>query len=773
MTYRHRFWLLGATSLMMTPYSARAQVAPVATQDPASADVGDQLEDIVVTAQKRRQSVNDVPISITALDGGHLAEQGVRRSEDLARVVPGLSFTETQFDAPIFTLRGVGYNENSLAASPTVSVYVDEVPLPFPVMTRGGTLDLERVEVLKGPQGTLFGQNSTGGAINYVAAKPTAQFLAGGEATFGRFSTFDASAFVSGPLSDTVRARASVSTTQGGDWQRSTTRNDRLGSQDLLTGRLLLDWAPSSDVRFELNINGWRDKSDSAAAQLVGLFSANGSPLPASFTSAPIVLDPRAADWTPGLPLARDNDFVQASLRADWSLGKNITVTSITAYDRFRRNSLQDADGLQATDLHLRLGGRVQSFTQELRLAGTGSRFNWVVGGNYQRDRVHDLQQVFLEDSPASFIGPLQFRSIINDAQNAITTWAGFANAEYEIADRLTVQAGARYTRSSIDYRACTKDTGADDIAAIIRFVQGLVGAPMTAAAGQCVTLQPDFSAGDFVDSLDEDNLSWRAGVNFKPSAGALVYANVSRGYKAGSFPTLSAQSSTQLAPVTQEALMAYELGFKLPLAGNRVRLNGAAFFYDYRDKQLSGRIQTLFGQLQNLVNIPRSMVKGAELQLSWLPVRGLNVSAAGTYLQTRIRRNPDGTSFQNFDQFGSVVSLSGNAFPYSPKWQLSGDAQYDWHVSGQIDAFVGAAANYRSATKAALEDDARLAIDAYTLVDVRAGIKDADDRWRLSIYGRNIFNAYYWNNVLHIQDTIVRYTGRPAEYGVSVGFKF
>ncbi|MGY4395521.1 iron complex outermembrane receptor protein [Sphingomonas sp. UYAg733] len=762
-------FVLAAASIAAFATPAQAQTA---ASGPAAED-SNQLTDIVVTAQKRKQSVNDVPISITAIDGDKLSEQGVRRSEDLARVVPGLSFTETQFDAPIFTLRGVGYNENSLAASPTVSVYVDEVPLPYPVMSRGGTLDLERVEVLKGPQGTLFGQNSTGGAINYVAAKPTADIHAGGEASFGRFATFDGNAFVSGPVSDTLRARLAISTTQSGNWQRSTTRNDGYGAQNLVTGRLLLDWRPSSNLKFEINLNGWKDRSDSAAAQLVGLFSANGGPLPPSITSAPIVLAPRAADWTPGLPLRRDNDFYQASLRGDWSISNSVTLTSITAYERFRRDSLMDADGLQATDLHLGLGGRINSFSQEVRLGGTGSRLNWILGGNYQRDSVRDLQTIFLQDSPASFIGPLQFRSIINDADNQLRTWAAFGNAELTVLPGLSVQLGARYTKSSIDYRACTKDTGADDIAAIIRFVQGLVGAPPTAAAGQCVTLLPNFSTGLVSNSLDQDNLSWRAGVNYKPTSGTLLYANVSRGFKAGSFPTLSAQSSTQLDPVTQEQLMAYEVGFKVPLFGRSLRLNGAAFYYDYKDKQLSGRIQTLFGQLQNLVNIPRSSVKGAELQLSWLPIRGLNVSGAGTYLDTRIRRNPDGTSFQNFDQFGNIVSLSGNAFPYSPKWQLSGDIQYDWHLTSSMGAFVGIAANYRSATKGALEDDARLVIGAYTLVDLRAGVKGAGDRWSLSLYGRNVFNQYYWNNVLHIQDTIVRYTGRPAEYGLSVGFRY
>lgn len=758
-----------ATTIAMADCAWAQQVSSQTAQESDEATV----PEIVVTAQKREQSVNDVPISITALGAADLAAAGVRTTEDLARVVPGLSFTETQFDAPVLTLRGVGYSEISLSASPTVSVYVDQVPLPYPAMIRGGTLDLERVEVLKGPQGTLFGQNSTGGAINYVAAKPTDRFEGGISGSFGRFSAIQAEGFVSGPLSGTVKARLAVSALEGGGAQRSVTRSDKLGDRDLLTGRLLLDWEPSESVKFELNLNGWLDRSDTPGAQLFGLFSANGAPLPPAFTNAQIVQSPRAAEWTAGLPLRRDNSFYQMSLRGDWTVAPKVTLTSITAFQHFKRNALTDADGLVATDLHIGLGGNIRSFTQELRLAGTGDRLNWIVGGNYQKDRIRDLQQVFLGDSPSSFIGPFHFLSVINDSENRSETIAAFGNAEFRLVDHFSVEAGARYTHSKIDYLGCTKDSGANDIAPLFSFIQGQFGVPATAAAGQCITLLPNFATGLVSDQLKEDNLSWRFGLNFKPRPGSLIYANVSRGFKAGSFPTLSAQTSDQLAPAVQEELLAYEAGFKLPLAGRSLRLSGAAFYYDYKNKQLSGRIQTLFGQLQKLVNIPRSNVQGGELQLSWVPVRGLSIDGGFTYLKTRIRNNPDGTPFQNFDQFGNVVVLSGNAFPYTPKWQGNLNVQYDWALNSKVSAFVGSSLTYRSKTKGGLENDARLVINSYTLTDVRAGIEAEDKRWSASVYGRNIFNRYYWNNVLHIQDTIVRYTGSPAEFGITLGYRF
>ena len=179
------------------------------------------LQEIVVTAQKRSERVNDVPLSITAVTGSGLQEQGVTSPSDLERVVPGFTFQPSSRMAPVYSIRGIGFLDTSIANSPAVTVYLDQVPLPFLAMTEGVSFDLARVEVLKGPQGTLFGQNSTGGAVNYIAAKPTVETSAGLEATLGRFQETDVEGFVSGPISNTLGYRVAVRTEQRGDWQHS------------------------------------------------------------------------------------------------------------------------------------------------------------------------------------------------------------------------------------------------------------------------------------------------------------------------------------------------------------------------------------------------------------------------------------------------------------------------------------------------------------------------------------------------------------------------
>ncbi|MGE4323847.1 MAG: TonB-dependent receptor, partial [Sphingobium sp.] len=229
----------------------------------------DEGTEIIVTAQKRQQSLSDVPMSITAVSGDNLVQRGVTDVQGLAKLTPGLSVAESGNSVPVYSLRGIGFFDTSVGARPTVSVYVDEVGMPFSIMTQGASFDLERVEVLKGPQGTLFGQNATGGAINYIAAKPKDTLEAGLNGSFGRFNDLDVTAFVTGPITDTLKARVAVRGNISDGWQRSYTRDATLGDKKFLQGRVILDWEPTDTVRFSFNANGFLDKSDTQAPQLL------------------------------------------------------------------------------------------------------------------------------------------------------------------------------------------------------------------------------------------------------------------------------------------------------------------------------------------------------------------------------------------------------------------------------------------------------------------------------------------------------------------------
>ncbi|KEQ53881.1 TonB-dependent receptor [Sphingobium chlorophenolicum] len=808
---------LPATMAVASAQSSRDNSvgAPADTQESAAAGRGG-VADIVVTAQKRAQNLNDVGLSISAIGADEIANRGVTRPEDLAGVVPSLTVTRTQFDSPSYTLRGVGFYDSSLAATTTVSMYVDQVPLVYPIMARGAPMDLERVEVLKGPQGTVFGQNSTGGLVNYIAAKPTSDFKAGVNASYARFGRFDGDAFISGPIAEGVTARLALATTQGGAWQKSATRpSDRLGDQRFTRGRLIVEAEPAETLRLSLMVHGWIDKSDTPAAQSVDdVERVNGQPVGplldiSTNLQKGLYKNPRIADWDEGARLRRDDDFIQTSLRAELDITPDVTLTSISAYSHLRRDSLNDGDGTAALDLLNHLYGNIDDFSQELRLSGTAidKRLNWSFGGNYQRSSVDDIEFALLNVDGGGFLIPGfgTFTDDINQAFTRTRSIAAFANAEFELTPALTIYGGVRYTDNRIRFRGCTADSGKGDIASLFGAIQQFaLGITPTTAPGECATLlnTPEtppselYTSGEYVNTLKENNVSWRFGANWKPFGDdTMLYANVSRGFKAGSFPRTGANLSSQLLPVTQEKLTAYEAGFKASLANRTLQINGAGFYYDYRDKQIRGRVVTIFGQLEQLLNIPRSRIWGLELQTFWRPISGLTINATGTYINSRILKNPDGTDYATYPARAhnddALIPITGSQFPFTPKYSASIDAQYDFAVSGNLNAFIGGSTTYQSRTKSTLTpadvnrpvdiapsasvtyNDPAFSLRPYTLFNVRLGLKSADDKWNLSAWGRNITNKYYTPAITRTLDTIIRFTGEPATYGVTVGYNF
>ena len=227
------------------------------------------------------------------------------------------------------------------------------------------------------------------------------------------------------------------------------------------------------------------------------------------------------------------------------------------------------------------------------------------------------------------------------------------------------------------------------------------------------------FKRAAFQDSLSEENLSWKAGVNWRVDPRKLLYATVSKGYKNGLFITTGATFAAQLAPATQESVVAFEAGFKFGLLGRSLQLNGAAFYYDYKDEQIRGRvIDPVLGGLNRLINIPRSRIAGAELQLIWEPTEGIVFNSGATYVGSKIKGD-----FTNFTPLGTEKVMAGEAFPLTPKWQLTGDAQYDFPVNENFNAFLGTSATYQSSTNAALGEEPLFDVKAYTLVDLRFGV--------------------------------------------------
>ncbi|MCZ4344351.1 TonB-dependent receptor [Sphingomonadaceae bacterium G21617-S1] len=755
--------------------------AETAVADAASVDTGD----IIVTAQKRAERLRDVPMSINAATGDHLKSLGVTSSEQLEKLVPGFTFQRTVYGLPVFFLRGVGFNDTTLGVSPGVSVYVDQQPLPFSAMTRGAMLDIERVEVLKGPQGTLFGQNSTGGAINYIAAKPTDELKAGVEASYGRFNEITGEAFVSGPLTSTLSGRIAVRGERQGDWQRGYTNGDTIGRRRFVNGRAILDWKPADTIRAELVATAWHDTSDTQQPQTVAytplLTGPMARPVPFPLATFPVSpRSPRAAAWDPNGDFVRDDRLYHISGRVEVDLSSAVTLTSLTSYADYRQSIPLDLDGTTFSSGVSDDTGRIKTFAQELRLTGdTPSGLKWMVGGNYQHDKVFERLIFDPIITSGTAVGPATFDSYFVDNDQKIESKAVFASLDLPLADRLVLQGSVRYTDQKRDFAGCTRDNGNGQISAALGLLSTIfTGAPQTIPLGGCGTLGANFLPAPIVTGkLNEDNLSWRASLNWNLDSQSLLYANVTKGYKSGSFPTLPASSAVQLRPVPQESVLAFEAGAKLGF-GRMLQVEAAAFYYRYRDKQLVGfLVDPVFGPLPSLVSIPKNHIQGAEITATLRPVAGFTLTASGTYVDTRIDRNPINPT----GPYGTPSDFVGQRFPYTPRWQGSLDAQYRFPAFADLYAFLGGTITARSSTTGALLSgdpavaalEAGLKIDGYALVDLRAGIEASDERWRLELWGRNITNKFYVNGVTRNADFTTRFAGMPATYGLTVRYRF
>lgn len=785
---------------------------------------------IVVTANKREQNLNDVGLTVTAIGGEALKERKISSLEDIASIVPGLAFSSSTTNTPIFTLRGIGFQESSLGVYPAVSVYLDQTPLPFPILASHSAFDLERVEVLKGPQGTLFGQNSTGGAINYIAAKPTDTWQAGGDISYGRFNTIEGNAFVSGPIGERAGMRVAINGLNSDDWQKSITRDDTNGHKSYVAGRFLLDVEPSDNIKLQFNANGWIDKSQPQAQQLISVNPQN--PIDGSEATSRIVASPfspnsaRAADWTqmaidpgtgviltPEVPYGgapgngvggyvdgtgklvnfepfSDRRLWQLAMRADIELG-DLTLTSLTSYTDFDQEQRLDQDGnaLVTFDLE-KADGYIRTFNQELRLANdTASQIRWLIGANYEDSTTYEDQALrYFDNSNFSpGLNWINYSGVTN--RQDIENWAVFANLEFDVTEQLTLKASGRYTESTIDSSICsyTSDTGR---------VETLFGG--AGVNGTCFTFDENFQNGPpITNTLKEDNVSWRFGLDYKVNPDVLLYANVSRGYKAGSFPSLSVASYIGMLPVTQESVTAYEGGFKASLADRRIQLNAAAFYYDYKDKQIRGKLRDpTFGGLDALINIPKSRIFGAEADITVRPVDGLTLNAAVTYLDSKVTQNPPGETApgafdgRDYNIYGLKDNFEGDPLPFTPKWSGVVNLDYRHEMESGGAVFFGATVNARSHSDAVIGAN-RIAfpysatsftrpdldgnvfnIKGYTTVDARLGYEADGGAWKVMLWGKNIFDTYYWTTVIPSNDSQARFAGMPATYGVTFGFK-
>lgn len=768
------------------------------------------IEEVLVTAQKKSESAKEVPMAIQAYSGDMLERSGITNAADLTQVTPGLTYAKSPANTPIFTIRGVGFNTSNLSSTPTVGLYVDEVSYAYPYMMNGMLYDMERVEVLKGPQGTLYGRNTTGGLVNFITNKPSSEFEAGFSVDIGNFETTNIDGYLNIPLSDRWAARVAgrVDRSREG-WQKNAfdASADELGEVKKWSLRGILDGQVTDSLSATLTVAYWEDSSDTLAGQFI---DTNFDQRP---FAAQAVLDlPLDQRWDNDLagwnseggpfdnPLETDSDFISTSLRVEYDLSDTVSLISLTAYNEIDRFDGNDFDGSNVEIFHLDSDGSVESFSQEFRFAGSSGDVDYIVGVFYSYDDIvdnqvgsysqssqgellrHLAQNVF--DPTNAFYTAEQYENGFHDFRLNLASesesYAIFGKLDYSLTEDLSVSLGLRYTDDQLEAESCSADYNGQTLPIWNTAVWALVGnaPPGPVEENGCMTMlrketgtdangNPiyEYRLPDDVavrDPLEEDNVSGRLSIDYKPSDDLLIYGSFSVGYKSGAWPLLTAATTNQLDAATQERLDALELGTKITLLEGRAQLNTSAFYYWYEDKQLLSEVEDpVFQTLPRLVNIPESNVYGAEVDLDVILTEALTGRFSVAYTESEVE------SYVGFRRRGQLDSFNGDEFPYTPELQLSSFLRYERSIADGYSMASSLSMSYQSESSSTIGREEGFDIKSYTLINLELTLlPDAAD-WSVSLYGKNLGDKYYWTSVDVQTDAVYRLPGMPRQYGV------
>ncbi len=759
-----------ASWLAMTNAAAAQEQVPASAQ---AEQASETIEEIIVTAQKREQNLQNVPVAVTAFSGETISNLGIKSSSDIAAIVPNLEIglPGGAGNQPLIYIRGVGLSDtNSNNAGPN-GIYVDEVYVSSPGAQTFQIFDLERVEVLKGPQGTLYGRNATGGAINFISAKPTDQFKARFQASYGSFGAVKAETAIGGALAKGVRGRlaATIDHSNGYIHNLLTGRRENGSGSFALRGLLAADLGENFEALF--NFHGGRVDVRSPQYRSLGLLDpATGftSPCAAPAIAAGqcgnvlgYVSPPGYYDGAYDRSERLEVENWGGSARFNWTLGA-ITLTAISAYDYNAKLHREDTDASPLNIITIDYGVHSNTFTQELRLAGDGDRLNWVVGAYYLnevlvQDQTVDLFRELRGLTPGGGADPAGDSTggapvLFARSLNRQTTEAAavFGQAEYTLAPGLRVTLGGRYNYEKKRFTAAGQ------------FEDAIIGGSPIPGG-----VLPIYA---FSNRATFKNGSFKLGADYDIADRVMVYASVSTGFKSGGFNGgfLSfdpAEAAVQAQPYDEETLTAYEVGIKSTLFDGHARLNAAAFHYDYKNLQLYTLINTGALPLQLLDNAANAAIYGAEVELIAKPAAHLDVTLNLGLLNTQIK---------NFISAGT--DLSGNRLALSPKLTFSGLASYEIPLARSGMALtLQPSFSYRSQQFFSTDNNPLLSQAGYWLIGARAGLKSGNGRWEAAVFARNLTRRKYINYAVDLSDfgLIEQFQGEPRMFGVEFKLEY
>ena len=717
---------LAVSAIGLAAAMVGAGVSPAHAQTASGAEPTDG--DIVVTAQRREERLQDVPISISAIGSEELAARGVSDLSALGATVPGLSISGSggSNGTNLLSIRGISGQPLPIGASQATAIYLDGVYLPRPDAGFFALDDVERIEVLRGPQGTLYGRNATAGAINIITRDPGDDLRGGVDLSYGNYNALNAKGSLSGPLGGGLSAGVSGSYSRRDDYFFNGTTGSKQEDYRAFTVRGKLRYA-SPDDSFSAVLSGDISHVDSTPSFKNIYNLATGAYLG---VMDPYVIESDAATAAQTKVDIRSKGL---ALTAALSLSDNVDLTWITGYRKFANVTVTDLDGSALPALRSHADNDITTFNTELRALLTFDRLRVTLGGNYYNE---SQRFEFGTGSPAVAVvlSPLD--------KSKLNAFAVFGQAEFDITDQLTVVGGLRYNSEkrnySNDYRATP--------------------------GGRLLT-----------GRITDDVLIPSVGLNFKVTPRVLLYAKFSRGYQAPGFNMAPGATVATPNEFNAEKLDAYEVGAKTQFFDNRVTFNLAGFHYQYSDIQVRSTVGPGIVMVSNAAS---AKIDGVEATLSARVVEGLTLSGNVTYLDARYG------NFCEFIQAGApqfqdplcspgFADRSGNRLNQAPKWQGGVALDYTTDIAGAGEFRANLSYNGSTTVFYSTPNEPLISSGTITKVDARVGFTIADGP-EIYVFGKNLTKNFYLDNALRGSPALAPvHVSDPRTYGIGIRYRF
>lgn len=762
--------------------SAMAQAQPAVPEARTAADDGDT---ILVTARRRTERAQDVPIALTALNDAQVSVPGTVGLAQVAQLAPSLQITSTNARQTNINIRGLGATPAfaSLGIEYGVGVYVDQVYYSRPAQAAFDLYDLERVEVLRGPQGTLFGKNTTAGAINITTQAPSFDPEFRGELSAGNYRSIQVRASGSAPINDKLAVRVSVTNTTR-DKGFSTNVRDGSRKNDLHSfsarGQLLFKPTDSFSLRLIADYSDLQQECCIGSMTTVRQTRLDGSAVAndfyaraARFGYTPLAIDPFARKLDLNRPLGLVVKTRGVSGIADLDLGA-ATITSVTAWRSLSYLPTIDADTI-GLDIFTDAGihEKQEQFSQELRVASNGDNVvDYVAGLYYFSQRIDN--KIFTKYGPDAalwIIGPaagstqasagaqaaLDGFFVDGTAQANTKSYAAFGQLTWHIVDRLDLTGGLRYTHEKKDGFFEQVQRGP-----VLTPGQILLGA-------QAIRNNFGRNIPRYFVKTGEDNVSGLATLSYKITPDVMIYGTYARGYKSGGLNLNATGAPPVVAP---EKVENFEAGIKSSLFDRRLTLNVSAFSTEIRNYQ-SQQIDTAVALTAYIANVGTVRSRGFEADATLRPIGGLSLFASASYVDATYRDFTNAPCPIEYAQ--AVCDLSGRALPGVSKYSAAVGGEYAADLTSGSEAYINVNYSYRSKFNAAYNLAADAVVGSYGLTNIRLGVRSADERWDASLFARNLFDTKYYNSIGPAAFNTGQYsggTGDPRTYGITLRTK-